>query len=400
MKLKNRRDTLKLFGIEHQETLGRALPSLAPGEFKVQEYEAKLDKKRWLYDTSEEHLVADKILSLDLAERIGRILPKEVMSFQKGLGPHHVVKDLRDFMGANGNQGLFVIRTDIRSYTDSILVTESSPLWRKLQELNYSAHEIQHLKAILRPAIGADETGGERSRIRGVPTGFALTPVLANLYSIDLDRIAISKPGLFYRRYGDDIILASKDRDLIETTWQEMERTIQTLQLEFHPDKTKKLFWCRNGRSLPSHPDYQGTHFIDLLGYQLQYAKGLRLNQEKMRELRNGFVRNLLTTRDLAMKEPLNTTFEERAHLLIQVANRYFSLDNRSGNGRIADFFQWVDDEGQLRELEDFCARILSQTLAEVRGTRAYSKISWKDLIEVFGWKSPRFQWNRRKSAA
>ncbi len=371
---------------------------MATCTFQVSEYEAQLDKKRWLYRVEDSFFLFDKLLSLDLIERIKPILPKEVLSFQKGLGPHDAVKAIQDFVSMSGRDGLFVIKTDIRSYTDSIQVTDGSPLWDKFRELKYSDHELSHLKSVLRPQIKGDLNSGERQRIVGVPTGLALTPIVANLYAIDLDRAAISTPGIFYRRYGDDIVLASKDPELINHCWDEMLKTAKILKLEFHPEKTKKLFWCRNGFTPIGHSDFKGTQYLGLLGFEIQYLRGLRLNKEKMHELKNGFVKRVLRTRDLLARDPLHGQFEERAQILVSIANRYFDLRSRANNGRVSDFYTWVNEQGQIAELEDFCARILTQAISELKGTRAYSKVSWKELIQKWNWKSPRYQWIKYRS--
>ena len=375
----------------------KALPKLEPVEFHVEEYEALLDKKRWLYRMSDEAFLLDKLLSLDLSGRAAPRLPRELMSFQKGIGPFHVLNQTLEWMRASSGKGLFVIRTDLKSYTDSIRVTESSPIWAQLEDLGYLPHDITHLKSVLRPIIDPDILGGERARITGIPTGLALTPVIANLYSIELDRMATSEPGIFYRRYGDDILIGSLTREPLQAVWHRMQPVAARLGLTFHPEKTKHLYWCRNGFTPPDEAVYRSTQYLDLLGFQIQYTKGLRLNREKMHELKSGFVQRLELTRALLRNQDLERNLEDRARILVAVANRYFSPDSRERNGRLLDFYFWVNDPGQLKELEDFTARVLTQAIAGIKSTRAYSKVSWKDLIQKYGWQSPRHQWTREK---
>ena len=391
----NRNERTRIKEISHQilPQFLDALPKLSPVQFRAIEYEALLDKKRILYRMSEEHCFLDKLLSLELLEKTKSILPKEVMSFQKGKGPFDVVHDVQEWMKNAPRDGLFVMRTDIRSYTDSIPVRDSSPLWVKLESLGYHSHQIAHFKSVLRPLILADKEKGETQRIVGIPTGLALTPVISNLYGVDLDQVALSDPDLFYRRYGDDIILGAKDaRNLLEV-WPKLEKVAKSLSLEFHPEKTKRLLWSRNGFTKTDTPEFKGTQYLDFLGFQLQFKKGLRLNAEKMQELRTGWVGRILRTRNQLESEYIHASFDEKAKILVQVTNEYFSPQSTDLNGRIHDLYQWVDDQGQLKELEDFTARVLTQTISGIKGCRAYSKISWKELIEKWNWKSPRYQW-------
>ena len=187
--------------------------------------------------------------------------------------------------------------------------------------------------------------------------------------------------------------MGARNAESLLDIWPKFEQIAKSLSLEFHPEKTKRFLWCRNGFTRVNTPLFKGTQYLGLLGFEIQYQKGLRLNTEKMQELRAGWVGRIHRTKTQLESDSIEASFEEKAKLLVQVSNDYFSKKSTELNGRIHDFYQWVDDQGQIKELEDFTARVLTQTLTGIKGCRAYSQISWQDLIEKWNWKSPRYQW-------
>ena len=119
-----------------------------------------------------------------------------------------------------------------------------------------------------------------------------------------------------------------------------------------------------------------------------------------MKRVKDQFIYHLKNTNELLMQVDPELALHKRAEILTEVSNYFFSIEHAQKLPEVMEFYLWVSDQTQLKELDDFVARVLTQTIAKVQGTKAYGIVSWKDLIRKYHWKSPLFQWNRRKQHA
>ncbi|MBU6375103.1 MAG: hypothetical protein KGQ59_03835 [Bdellovibrionales bacterium] len=404
MNTKGWREEVKRLGDSALKEFESRLASFSPFDYRVQEYSASLDKFRWLYRVPEEVFLLEKILSLRLKKKIEPSLSPRVFSYRKGTGSLDAVRSFWKWgqkalrRQPRKGQGIYVLRFDVKSYTDEIPLDERSPLWRQVENLGFGEKDLQFIKSLTRPVVEADDLGGERCRWRGIPTGSPLTPQLANLYLSCFDEWVTSHHEVFYARYGDDMIIAHSDRAVALSIYQQSTERLRELRLGLHPEKSYGIFWCPSGTSHHADDFFKPAVNVDYLGVQLHASTGIRLNTEKMRVLRNGWIRQLSRTLELLSKleEPLDPGVKNT--ILVEAANRYFSPQYLQSQTYLADFYSWVEDAGQLHELEDFVARTLTQAMAGVRGTRAYRQVSWKQLIQQYGWQSPRHYWYLKRS--
>ena len=83
------------------------------------------------------------------------------------------------------------------------------------------------------------ERGGNYRDIQqGIPLGASLSPLLAAIYLIPLDKAFNQNPDLFYRRYMDDWVNVCHSRRVLRQTTKKVYRIMKSLNVEIHPDKT------------------------------------------------------------------------------------------------------------------------------------------------------------------
>lgn len=97
------------------------------------------------------------------------------------------------------------MRTDVDDCFPSIPVGYAR---RRLGALVDDSELLRVVDLLLaRPAVGP---GGRRTIVRGVPQGCALSPLMANLVLVDLDR-ALLDEGFPVVRYADDLVVVTDD---------------------------------------------------------------------------------------------------------------------------------------------------------------------------------------------
>lgn len=181
----------------------------------------------------------DKIIQIRIQEIIGQeIKPNihpNVYSFQKGRGPVHAIEAFLHFAQECKSE-IHVLQIDITKYGDNI---DQSILEKLLLEkLNLSEDPLMaaHLKKLLTFEL-INELGQRTSKLKGLPTGSPLVPLFENLYLLPVDLYIESTRPLFYCRYGDDMLIAYKDRTTLDMNLLSITKEIENIKLSVHPDK-------------------------------------------------------------------------------------------------------------------------------------------------------------------
>ncbi len=143
-------------------------------------------------------------------------------------GLKYAVRDVRD----NIAEYDFVMRTDVKAYYDSI---DCKLLLDKLAAYIKDRFILNLLWQSMRRCI---EYGGVFREIkRGIPRGCPLSPLLGAFYLTDLDNCYVDT-NCFYVRYMDDILIMTKSRWSLRRAVRRLNRVLNQLNLEKHPDKT------------------------------------------------------------------------------------------------------------------------------------------------------------------
>jgi len=165
-----------------------------------------------------------------LAWHLGALLPTaKVCTHLKGHGGlKQTVRQVYDALP----QYSFVCKTDVQGYYESIdhalLLQQLSPWLPDKQVWRLIYHYVHRVV----------ERGGNFSDVsRGICRGCPLSPVMAALYLLPLDKL-MSQQGIFYRRYMDDIIVFCKTRWQLRCAVRLINNQLSQLKLTKALDKT------------------------------------------------------------------------------------------------------------------------------------------------------------------
>jgi hypothetical protein len=142
----------------------------------------------------------------------------------------------------------FVMKTDVKGYYASI---DHAILLKQLANDVPSPFIFRLLCQYVKRTV---EAGGLYKDIRcGIARGPALSPIIGAYYLTLLDE-ALSKEGLHYARYMDDIVILARTRWQLRRAIKTLNQIFSALRLKQHPDKT---FIGRIERGF----DFLGYHF-------------------------------------------------------------------------------------------------------------------------------------------
>jgi len=139
----------------------------------------------------------------------------------------------------------YVLRLDIRGYYATIqhdLLIEQLTL--RFDDLILRSY----LSAIV--TTGIDDNGTIRLPKRGIPRGSALSPFFGAVYLSSLDEAFANKPGIFYRRYMDDVIILIANARGYRCARKRLFNILRQLRLQLSAHKS------RMGKLAP------GFHFL------------------------------------------------------------------------------------------------------------------------------------------
>lgn len=356
------------------------------------EYQAELGKLRTLCETTPEDEMVIQALADVLREGAARSISPQVLSYVPGRGPLHALRRIQRYLARELHRApdapLYVLRADVREYTDSIPLSERSRLWDQLEQALGDPALLALTRRALRAELRASGQSGPRSRFRGSPTGSRLTPWIANLYLKDVDEDlqarARSVRGI-YLRYGDDLVFCCSSLEQAEQAWHALTAGASRLGLEIHPEKSAKFVLTRNGAQRLA--GWRGSSALDYLGYRISRAGQLGLTPGKRSEILREArlrIRCVLESAGWAPGQPINDTLGRR------VAG---ALNDLCGPGWRAslyyDHIQRLSSPGEMRALRMDLAREILRALLGSTHARGFRTLTWKKLIRDWGWRPP-----------
>ncbi|HVO23118.1 MAG TPA: reverse transcriptase domain-containing protein [Candidatus Margulisiibacteriota bacterium] len=303
-------------------------------------------------------------------------------------------------------RGLYVIRRDIDSYTDSIPVGPTSPVWNMLRSLvrtldggNSLAPADWHLlETVVRPE--AFVTPGQLfTQYRGVPTGQPISCVLFNLYLSGLDAQLDRVPGAFYARYCDDLVFAHPDPDIVRAADVCIRETLSALAIELNESKSRNLYLTGAGRQQSAWPDARGATEVPLLGCRVSARGAVSLSRKKRRRfLADIEDRAFGTARALRTRDPAVA-----GRTICAVINRALEPKLEFSQQRSATLLRRaVTDREDLKHLDYCIARIVLRAITGQRGAQAFRTIPYRTLREEWRLTSllqARNKWPKRRAS-
>ncbi|MFZ4715473.1 MAG: reverse transcriptase domain-containing protein [Bacteriovoracaceae bacterium] len=273
------------------------------------------NKKREIFIAS----WCERILLMMAQNTLSRILEphfsKTLYSFRKGLGPIKAKGDLGNFLKKCPDA--YVIQLDISNYGPSI---NQSFLKERLENLN-ELRDSAFLKPVLIEAISIlyQNANGVKSKLdQGIPSGSPLVPVVENFYLMPIDQLAQSQ-NIFYGRYGDDIILVSEDPAKLNSIFENIQKTLSTLELTLKSEKVKKRYL---GKSPSKDLGFKSSHFFEWIGSSFNNQGEIGFKPQHRQEAKNRFHSDL---NNLILKLRKNSINHSEAVLKVALSQYYHS---------------------------------------------------------------------------
>ena len=365
-------------------------------------------KRRTVFALGLVDLLVHGVVSDALEAAIEPTLNPRLLSYRTGVpwwrGPQDFAAWIRWHGGdrdAEGRRrgGLYVIRRDVRSYTDTIPVHDESALWPMIQRalspdgpMTAAAAEV--VRAVVRPAI-VGERDADPPRERGVPTGQPISCVLFNLYLRDVDHELAAIPGSFYTRYSDDVLFAHPDPRTVQAAATILEERVAALGLTLNARKSRDLYLTHAGHASTAWPAAKGAQHVPLLGLRVGADGTVGLDASKAREVVRD-VRRRAWAAAAATSEP-----DEAARLACAVVRRALDPGDMQAAARAAPLLRHVvTDRLQLGELDRRIAGEVAGVLVGDRTVRAFRALPPSVLRENYGLPSLVAQRNGRRRRA
>lgn len=322
-------------------------------------------------------LVAHAVVGEVLAESLEPALSKNLWSYRAGRSSWQALRAVARYAREHRRshddprtRGLYVLRADVKSYTDEIPTDDEAPLWKELTEtLALDARSAEMVRALVRPEVVNDD-GTPLRRPRGVLFGLPTTTAIANLYLMPLDR-ELEGLGGMYARFGDDVLFASSDADLVRDALGRLERILAERGLAPNRKKLRVLYW--NGAARPSlrWPEALPTVAVPFLGGALQFDGTIALPTEKWRAMLHDLRRRIQRTAKLGSLDE-SVTPERMSRLLGSVVNDAFDLGSDLALPQAQLVSDLVSDRHQLGQLDRLVALWIAEAVTGAHGPRAF----------------------------
>jgi hypothetical protein len=372
--------------VMHRARVARLLArDVAGGRYRLEPGELRAiwarGKRREVFSCRLTDLLVHGVVADIVREATSPLLSEQVYSYRAGvswtLPISRFAAWLRAASKAQGTplrRGVYVLRSDVDSYTDSIPIGRSSPLWPMLRTaLGTPLHPLvtQAIRTELRLPGGA-----LASRVRGLPMGQPIASVIANVYLSGLDRMLGGIDGGFYARYGDDFLFGHPDPEVTRTAAERATDVLAGLGLTVNERKRRTIHLTRPGRP-GTWPGAVDAPFVPFLGTRVFADGTIGLDGPK--------VRRLLTEVDQRVRSTVRSMRgadrDEIGRAACAVVNRALDPGSVLTQQRSALLVRRVvTSREQLTQLDHRIALIVAEAVTGRSGPRAFREVRYRTL--------------------
>lgn len=345
------------------------------------------NKKRILYQINILDKIVIGVLVKLLTEILLPFLNPCVFSYRKGVSAKDEVFSLAKYIkkqrATTQKHGVYLLQTDIASYSDEINIQETSFFWDKLAEyfdaLNIKPSEYHWylIKESIRPEY-YNIDGALTTNLKGAPTGSPITTLIYNYYVGCVDFYLTSEPSLFYARYSDDIIICHTDASIVESAKDYLDIYLRALSLKLSEKKTRCFYFSPSGNS-GIDPKWKGSNKVDLLGYSLNAQGDYTISTARQYKLLTKIRYRIKNTLAIIQNESL----ENQGRLLCYVVNSVLT-DNSSTNHSL-EALNYSSDSVQLKHLDFTIALLIAEAISGIRGPKAFRKVPYRHMRQNWG---------------
>lgn len=357
--------------------------SLEVGELRTIRARHKL---REVFNCRLTDLIVHGVVANVVADAIDLDLSPRVFSYRKGVAWLSPITELAAYIRAARRaepdlrkRGVYVLKRDVDSYTDTIPLDRDSPLWPMLEQ-KFGSPLPALVESAIRVEIRLPE-GGVVCRVKGLPMGQPIASVIANLYLGELDRELERIPGGFYARYGDDFLFAHREEAVAREADALIDRTLARLSMSVNEDKRRTIYLTRAGRHSSEWPAARGASWVPFLGTRVGADGTVALDRVK--------ARGLLREIDRRVSATVRTVEGEREHVgraACTVVNNALDPSLSLAQHRSAVLLRRVvTDRQQLKQLDYCIARIIAQALTRRRGPAAFREVPYRTMRRTWG---------------
>jgi len=344
-----------------------------------------LGKERKIYSSNWVDKIIESLVYNLLSNYFEDIFSENLFSYRKAYSTYMCLTKFKEFLITNPN--CYIIKRDITSYFDHI---NPDILKTKLKEYLKDQDEYvwQIIEDLISPHFDNKQMKSEKLEI-GVPTGATFSCLAANIYLTKMDKEFSQIEGLFYSRYGDDVLIAHSDYQEILKVKKELEVVIGEHQLEFKP--SKDLMVCFNSKTKGS---FNEKNHFDYLGFTIHKNGDIFISNNRVNKIKAELNR-IVKKAYLNLKYNAKLSKSQIIKSLINTTN--FSLENLIVKHHLNDLIRFSDDSKKIDSLDKWIAKLVlkniyGSTQDKVFRYCSYSKLRNLGLVSLKDIRNRRFR--------